>query len=403
MPEYKYKAINAAGKPVEGIHSARNKDEVIAMLRNNKYYPVSINEHVQSKDIKSISLFNKVKLKDIAIFCRQFHAMLNAGVSIINCLDILRQQIENKRLREATSEVYEHVQKGLTFSEALRKYNYVYPDLLINMVEAGEASGNLDIIMDRMATHFEKENVIARKIKGAMVYPMFLGGIATLVVIGMLVFIFPTFISLFAQVGAELPGITQFVLNISNGMQKYWYIIIAAVTAAVYGFNRFSASETGRFALDGLKFKIPVVKTTTSKIMTSRFARTLSTLMSSGMPLLHALELVAKVCGNKVVEKGILAAKEEVRKGVSLSGPIKKIGIFPPMLVSMLSIGEESGTLDDVLERTASFYDGEVEAAVENMTKLMEPILLMTMATVIGFIAVAMILPMFDIMSKIQY
>ncbi|MFZ5353582.1 MAG: type II secretion system F family protein [Bacillota bacterium] len=402
MPDYKYKAINTAGKTVEGIHTARNREEVITMLRGNKYFPVSVEEHVQSKQI-NISLFNKVKLKDISIFCRQFHAMLNAGVSIINCLDILRQQIENKRLKTVTGEVYELVQKGLTLSEALRRHMEVFPELLVNMIEAGEASGNLDTIMDRMATHYDKENRISRKVKGAMVYPAFLGSIATLVVTGMLIFIFPTFVSLFEQVGAELPTITRFVQGLSNGLQKYWYIVIAVIILAVYMLKRFSGSEAGRLILDGLKFKIPVMKSTTSKIVTSRFARTLSTLMSSGMPLLHAMELVAKVVGNKVVEKGILNAKEEVRKGVSLAGPIKKIGIFPPMLISMLSIGEESGTLDDVLERTATFYDGEVEAAIDNMTKLLEPIMLLVMAVMIGFIAVAMLLPMFDIMTKIQY
>lgn len=401
MPDYKYKAINAEGKNIEGVHTARSKDEVIAMLRSSKSYPISVTEHVQSKDIKTLSLFNKVKLKDISIFCRQFHAMMHAGVSIINCLDILRQQTENKKLKLVTEEVYEQVQKGTTLSEAMKKHK-IFPELLINMVAAGEASGNLDNIMDRMATHYEKEHRISGKVRGAMIYPIMVSIVTVAVVTLMLVFVFPTFVGLFNDVGADLPKITLVVMGISNALQHYWYIFLGIIVAVSYTLSKVLSSDSGKLFFDGLKFRIPILKGTTTKVITSRFARTLSTLLSSGMPLLQALELVSKVVGNHVVEKGIMLARDDVRKGSGLAGPIKRIGIFPPMLVSMLSIGEESGSLDDILERTASFYDNEVEAAVENLTKLLEPLLLVVMATVVGFIAVAMVLPMFDLMSKIK-
>lgn len=403
MPDYKYKAINSAGKSVVGMHTANTKEDVVAMLRSNKYYPVTITEHIQSKDIHFFDIFNKVKLKDISIFCRQFHAMINAGVSIINCLDILRQQIENKKLRKVTNEVYDLVQKGLTLSEAMNKHNDIFPDLLIHMVSAGEASGNLDTIMDRLAIHFEKENNISSKVKSAMIYPALLSTIAVIVVTLLLIFIFPTFVDLFQQVGAELPGPTKIVLGISNALTKYWYIAIAIVISISYMLPRFLKTEAGKMFYDSMKFKLPIVKGTVSKVVTSRFSRTLSTLLTSGMSLLQALELVSKVVDNKLVERGILIARDEVRKGISLAVPIKKIGVFPPMLVSMISIGEESGSLDDILERTANFYDSEVESSIEAMTKALEPLLLVVMSVLIGFIVIAMIMPMFDILNKIQY
>jgi type IV pilus assembly protein PilC len=402
MPEYKYKAINAVGKTIEGIQPARSKEEVLQILRSGKSYPVSVVEHIHHKDVNILEVFDKVKLKDISIFCRQFHAMMNAGVSIINCLDILRQQTENKKMGRVIEEVYEQLQKGMALSDAMKKHEKVFPELLVNMIAAGEASGNLDTILDRMAIHYEKENKISAKVRGAMIYPMVVSSVAVVVVILMLVFVFPTFIDLFGQVGAELPLQTRIVMAISNFIQAYWYILILAAAVAVYFIRKAAASDSGRLFLDQLKFRIPVLKGTTSKIITSRFARTLSTLLGSGMPLLQSLELVSKVVGNKVAEKGILMARDEVRKGVNLAVPIKKIEVFPPMLISMLSVGEESGSLDEILEKTANFYDSEVETSIETLTKLLEPLMLVFMAIIIGFIAIAMVLPMFDLMNKIN-
>lgn len=401
MPNYKYKAINDMGQAVEGTFTANSKADVLTMIRQNRQIPVKVEELIEGKDVKSLSLFNKVKTKDIAVFCRQFHAMLNAGVTIITCLDTLRQQIENKKLRSSVSDVYELVQKGMTLSESMGKHQEVFPELLVNMVAAGEASGNLDTIMDRMAVHYEKENRINNKVRGAMIYPMMLCGMAVVIIIFLLTFVFPRFIGMFQDSGVALPGPTRMVMGISSFVGRYWYMLVVAFCVIIYFFNRFKKSDYGRLLLDGVALQVPVLKNTNQKIVTSRFARTLSTLMSSGMPLLQCMDTISKIMGNKVVENGILKAKDELRKGVNLSEPIRKIGFFPPMLISMLSIGEESGSLVEILEKTANYYDDEVEAALESFTKVLEPFMLIFVALVVGFIVIAMILPMFSLMSTV--
>lgn len=401
MSNYGYKAINAAGQAIEGTYTAGSREEVLAMLRQNRQIPVRVEEIIEGKDVKSLSLFNKVKVKDIAVFCRQFHAMLNAGVTIIICLDTLRQQVENKKLRSAVGELYEQVQKGMTLSEAMQEHEDVFPELLVNMVAAGEASGNLDTIMERMASHYEKENRINSKVRGAMIYPLMLCGLAVIVVTFLLTFVFPRFISLFEESGVELPGPTKAVIGISNFVVDYWYILLIIVAATAYFINRFRSTDNGRLMVDKLLLRMPVIRGTNQKIVTSRFARTLATLLSSGMPLLQSMEIISKIVGNKIVEDGIIKAKDELRKGAVLSDPIRKIGFFPPMLISMLKIGEESGSIDEILEKTANYYDDEVETALESFTKMLEPIMLVLMALVVGFIVIAMVLPMFNLMSTV--
>ncbi len=402
MPVYKYKAIGSGGRAVEGTITVRSRDEVLAFLRQNGQVPVNVQEFIEGKDIKTLSLFNKVKIKDIAVFCRQFHAMLNAGVTIINCLDILRQQVENKKLRAVCGDMFEQVQKGMTFHESLLKHKSVFPELLINMVAVGEASGNLDTIMERMATHFEKENKLNSKVKGAMVYPIMLGILSVVVVVFMLVFVMPTFVGMFQGAGIELPLPTRMVLAGSNAIRKFWYIFLAVISATAYIISRLSKIPEIKYRTDSMKLKLPVIGITTKKVLTSRLARTLSTLLSSGMPLLQSLEVISKIMGNTKAEEAIQAAKDEVRKGTNLSVPLKKCGIFPPMLISMVKIGEESGSLDDILERTANYYDDEVEEALERTVKLMEPLMLIVMAIVVGGITIAMILPMFGMLQTVQ-
>ncbi|KXG76776.1 Type II secretion system protein F [Thermotalea metallivorans] len=403
MPVYKYKAVaGTTGESIEGVYTGKSKEEVIQMLRERQHYPVFVKNLDERKDIQITQLLHRVTSKDIAVFCRQFYTMLNAGISIVNCLDILCRQTENKKLKKAVEDVYEEVQKGMGLSETLRKQKNIFPDLLINMVEAGEISGTLDVIMDRMATHYEKENKINNKIKGAMIYPIVLSIVAMGVVAFLLTFVMPTFVGMFQSGGVELPFPTRILLFISDSIRKYWYLLILAFLGVVYGLISFVRSDKGKWLIDNFLFRIPVVKGTIQKIVTARFTRTLSTLLSSGIPLLQALDVVAKIVGNKVVEKGIQTAKEEVRKGTGLAGPIKKIGIFPPMVDSMIAVGEESGFLDEILEKTANFYDEEVEAALTKMTALIEPLMIVVMAFIVGAIVIAMVLPMFDMMNTIK-
>ncbi|MCT4621528.1 MAG: type II secretion system F family protein [Marinisporobacter sp.] len=402
MPTYKYKAISKLGEKLEGTYTAKNKNEVISMLRQNQNIPVKIEELIEKKDILSFDSLKKVKVKDIAIFCRQFYTMLNAGVTVLNVLDTLRLQTENKKLALVIGEVYEEVQKGLTFAESLKRHRKTFPDLLINMVEAGEVSGTLDIIMDRMAVHYEKENKITNKIKGAMMYPIILSIVSMLVVVFLLTFIMPTFVSMFEGSGVELPLPTRILLMISGIIINYWYFVFTALLLMIWGIKRYIGTSKGQFLMDHIKFKIPIVKGTTQKVITSRFTRTLSTLLASGIPLIQALDIVSRIVGNVIVEKGILKAKEDVRKGIDLATPIKQMGVFPPMAESMIRIGEESGALDEILDKTANFYDEEVEAALQKMTTLIEPIMIVIMAIVVGSIVIAMVMPMFDMMNTIQ-
>ncbi|HZK56790.1 MAG TPA: type II secretion system F family protein [Clostridia bacterium] len=393
---YKYKAITNEGNSLEGTYNAKNREEVILMLRENKYFPVNIEEAEEEKDIRDLQIFDRVKAKDIAVFCRQFYTMFNAGVTIVNCLDVLRQQTENKKLRHAIGQVYGEVQKGLTFSEALENHTKIFPELLINMVEAGEVSGNLDTIMDRMANHYEKEFKINNKIKGAMVYPAILSIVAIGVVIFLITFVMPTFMEMFEGSDILLPAPTRLLLTLSDMLKQYWYLFIIGFALIVLSIKQALKVERGRLLMDTLQFKLPVIKGITEKIVTSRFTRTLSTLSSSGVPLLQSLEIVANVVGNKVVGDGINTSKEEVRKGSNLSGTIKNIGVFPLMVTSMIEVGEESGALDEILEKTATFYDEELEAALQKLTAMIEPLVIAVMAVVVGFIVISMVLPMFD-------
>ncbi|MBK5240158.1 type II secretion system F family protein [Clostridium sp.] len=401
MPTFKYKVMNHQGQKSEGTFKANNKNEVLAMIEDNNYYPIEIKETLEREQKDIFESFEKVKTKDLYIFCRQFHTMINAGANISNALDVLRKQTVNKKLKKSLNEAYDDVQKGISLSEALGKHNDVFPDLLINMINTGEVSGNLDIIMSRMASHFEKENKINNQLKSAMVYPMVLAGLSVVVVIFLLTFIMPTFIGMFEGSGVPLPLPTRIVMGLSEFIQTKWYILIAVISVAVYGVKNYTKSPIGRLSLDGLKLKLPIIKDTTEKVIVSRFTRTLSTVLASGVSLVQALEVVQRVVGNKVAENSLEVIKEKVLKGISLGEAIGDESLFPVMLHSMIKIGEESGSLDDILDKTANFYDEELEASLKRMTTMLEPLMIIVMGVIIGFIVIAMMMPMFDMVNTV--
>ena len=402
MASYDYKAIRPGGEIIEGSITAKDRAEVMEMLREKEYRPVKIEETKEAQSVDVLQAFARVKIKDIAIFCRQFYTMLHSGISIIQCLDILRQQFDNVKLRGIIGEIYDQVQKGSALSESMRMHKDVFPELLMNMIEAGEASGNLDVILLRMAEHYEKDTKLRRKITGAMIYPIVLASVMVIVVIGLITFVMPTFIGMFTGSGVELPLPTRILLAISNFLTTYWYIVLTILFLVIYLFRRSLKTDSGRHTFDKFKLKLPVFKNVTIRVATTRFARTLSTLLISGIPLLTAMEITSRVVGNKVVEKAILNVREEVRKGFDLAGPIKRTKLFPPMVDSMIRIGEESGSLDDVLRKTADFYDDEVDAAISKMTSLMEPLLIVVMAVVIGAVVISIALPMFTMFDTIS-
>lgn len=395
MAKYKYRVMNSDGEKINGSYEADSKEQVIDYISANGYYPLKVEEVIESKNIQ-VKFVQKVKLKDLAVFCRQFYTMLNAGVPILTCLEILSEQIENEKLRKATRQVQEEVEKGGILSEAMKKHEDVYPNLLVSLVASGEASGNLDSIMLRMATHYEKENKINNKVSSAMVYPMVLSFVAVAAVVFILTYVMPTFMDIFSESGTELPWSTKLLLGMSEGIKNYWFILMIIVISIVMGLRIYLRTDQGKMMLSELKLKLPVIKELNQMIIVSRFTRTLSILISSGLPLISALEMVSQVAGNKVAENALIKVKDKVMIGENLYSSMKETNVFPTMLYSMIKIGEDTGSLDDILNKTADFYDEELENTIQKSVAMIEPILIVVMGLIIGFVVISIMLPMFD-------
>ena len=400
MGKFKYRVMNSDGQKTEGSYEANSKDEVIDFISGNGYYPLMVEEITESANIE-IKFNKKVKLKDLSVFCRQFYTMLNAGVPILTCLEILSNQIENKKLREATKDINEEVEKGGVLSDAMKKHKNVFPDLLVSLVTSGEASGNLDDIMLRMTTHYEKENKINNKVKSAMIYPMVLSFVAVGAVVFILTFVMPTFMEIFEQSGTTLPWSTKLLLGLSSGIKNNWIYIIILIGLSAFGLNIFLKSDQGILISSNLKLKLPILKKLNQMIIVSRFTRTLSTLIASGLPLIEALKIVSEVAGNKIAENALLKIRDKVMRGESLYSSMVESEIFPAMLYSMVKIGEETGSLDDILNKTADFYDEELESIIQTSVALLEPVLIIVMGIIIGFMVGSIMLPMFDSYSQI--
>jgi len=395
---YSYTAVTNTGRTIQGNYSAESKEDVLRMIRDKEQYPVLVEEQkIESVDLKNIKIFEgKVKAKDLVIFCKQFYTMLNAGLYLTKCLEVLIAQTENRKLKVAVIDLHKKTQKGEALSRSMKDHTKIFPPILINMIEAAELTGNLGDVLEKMAIHFEKENRINSKIKSALMYPIILSILATAAVIFLLTFVMPTFVEMFTSSGVELPGPTRLLMAISNGIKKYWYLVLGGAGLAAFTLNRINSTKDGKYFFDKIKIGLPAVGKSVTKIVTSRFTRTLSTLLSSGIPILQALEAAAQVTNNQVVIQEIQGGIEDIRKGVNLSSVFNSMNIFPPMMISMITIGEESGSLSDMLEKTANFYDEELESAIQKMLSLIEPVMIVIMAVVIGFIVVSMMLPMFD-------
>jgi len=401
MPKYKYKALKKDGSDFSGVITANSKNEIIEYLKSKEYFPSYI-EEVRDSSSLNINIRSHPNSKHIAVFCKKLSAMMKAGLPIINSIEILMNHTSNKMLKESIFTIYEDLQKGLTFSESLNKHPTIYPELLIHMVESAELSGTLDEVLEKLALHYDKETKNKNKIKNALVYPIILSLAAIVMIIFMLVFVFPTFVDLFESSNTQLPLPTQIIIVFSNSLTKYWYIHIVVLSILTFGINKFLKSKDGKIFLHRLKFKIPVLRNLNQMIITTRFTRTISSLLYSGVPLLQAIESTSKVIGNVVIEEKLLAIRDEVRKGSELSVPIKFSGMFPPMVDNMIKIGENSGTLDEILEKTADYFEDELDAAITQLTAMFEPLLIIFMGGILGFIVVAMALPLFDIMKTVN-
>ena len=401
MAIFKYKAINSEGQRIEGSQSADSESQIREMLLSNQYYPLSI-EKENSKSKKSFSFNSKVKLKDIAVFCRQFYVMLDSGLSIGKTLNILIEQCEKPKLREALIGVNGELKRGETLASSMRKRKDVFPNLLTSMIDAGERSGNLDIILKRMAEYYEKETKIRGKIKSAMIYPIVLGVVAIIAITFILTFVMPTFVQMFEENNVELPMSTKMVLGTSKMLGKYGLIFFLVLVIGIILLGKYLKSEEGQYKLSVINLKIPVIKKLTQKIIVSRFTRTMGIVSSSGMSLVTSLEIVASVVGNKIAEKELLKVKEKVLKGEGLGDSIMNIKIFPPMLASMVKVGEEAGSLDSILDKTADFYDDELEREIKTATALIEPSMIVLMGIIIGFLLISILTPMFKMYNSIS-
>ena len=394
MNTYSYRAMKDDGKKLEGMYEANSRDEVVEMITANGFYPLKVEEVTKGKKTE-IRLNNRVTTKDLAIFCRQLYTMLDAGVSITNSLNMLAMQLPSPRLRTILSEIEESVKKGEMLSVAMKRYKE-FPQLLISMVESGESTGNIDTMMLRMASHFEKETKTNNKVKSAMIYPICLAVVAVAAVMFILTFVMPTFAELFEENGADLPFITSVMIGASDFLKSYWFIIVAIIAIIVVAIKAYAETEDGKVRFSALALKFPIVANLNKKVIVARFTRTLATLLSAGISLVQALPIVSAVLGNKIAQQDLDRIRERVVRGDGLSAPIAESDIFPDMLASMVRIGEESGALDDILNKTADFYEEEVDQAITQTTELMQPIVIVIMGIVVGIMVMGIMLPMFD-------
>ncbi|HOM01405.1 MAG TPA: type II secretion system F family protein [Acetivibrio sp.] len=403
MPVYRYKVKNDTGKLFTGEAKMDSEEELRRLLLDKGYTPVEIIEKNVINDISQISLFKpKVKTKDLAIFCRQFSIVLEAGVPIATSLDVLREQTTNRTLRECLDDVYDNIQKGITLSNAMRQHPKIFPEMLINMVEAGEISGQLDLVFKRMAVQFEKENKLNQKIKGALTYPIIVSVVAVAVILILMVKVVPTFVEVLDSFDVEMPIYTKILIAVSNFFKSFWFIIVGALLVIGSAIAYFSRTYEGKIFFGTLAIKLPVIRGVTKNIVTARLTRTLGTLMSSGVLLIQSMEVVQKVLGNQVIKEKIDGVIEEIKKGRGLTTPLAALNYFPPMVISMIRIGEESGNLDFALDKSADFYDEEVEASLAMLTSFIEPVIIIVLALVVGFIVLSVLSPMLSIYDQMS-
>ncbi|MBD0315387.1 MAG: type II secretion system F family protein [Nitrospiraceae bacterium] len=403
MATFTYVGRSKSGTVKKGELVAKSREEAVDQLRKQSVVVTSLEEKSAKEGFK-LSFGSGLSDKDLVVFTRQFGTMINAGLPLIQCLEILSTQSENAALRKAIGEVKVQVEGGSTFSDALRRQPKIFDDLYINMVHAGEVGGLLDTILNRLSKHIEKAMKLKAQIKSAMVYPAAICGIAVIVITVLMIWVIPVFEKMFKEMSngkMALPGPTQLVINMSNFVQANWYFILGAVVASVLGVKRYYATQQGRLAIDKMVLKLPVFGDLIRKASVAKFTRTLGTLLSSGVPLLEALTICAKTSGNKVVEGALLDARVSISGGKTISEPLTKSGTFPKMVTHMIAVGESTGALDNMLGKIADFYEDEVDQAVTSLTALLEPMMMVFLGVTIGFIVIAMYLPIFSMASAI--
>lgn len=402
MPVYRWSGVNRAGKKVKGEMEAPDQEAVRIVLRRQRIEPAKIKE--APKDIfENIALLKpKVTEKDVVLFTRQFATMIDAGLPLVQCLDILANQTDNRTFKQMLKQIKSDVESGSTFADALKKHPKTFDELFVNLIAAGEVGGILDTILNRLAAYIEKAMKLKKKVKGAMVYPIVVLVVAVAVVAVLLLFVIPIFKKMFEDMGGGLPTPTQMVIDFSDWVQSYILFIVAVVIGLTIAFNRFYATRKGRALVDDLMLRIPVIGDLIRKVAVARFTRTLGTMIQSGVPLLDGLDIVARTAGNKTVEAAILKTRASIAEGRTIADPLAESGVFPSMVVQMIAVGESTGALDAMLTKIADFYDEEVDAAVEALTSLIEPFLMIFLGGTIGGLVIAMYLPIFRLAGTVD-
>ncbi|PKN69754.1 MAG: pilus assembly protein PilC [Deltaproteobacteria bacterium HGW-Deltaproteobacteria-12] len=401
MPVFVWEGTTRKNEAKKGEIEAADELAVRGLLRRQGFKSIAIKK--KPKDISEYFPFLKGKVaeKDVVVFCRIFSTMINAGLPLIQCLDLLNQQEQNKTFKEIIKKVKEDVESGASLTDALRKHPAVFDDLFVNLVAAGEAGGILDVILGRLSSYMEKAMKLKSQVKGAMTYPIAVLAISIGVVALLLIKVIPVFQKMFEGMGGELPGPTQFLVNASAFAQSYWWIVAGVIVAFVVAFGRFYKTEKGRWTIDSLLLKAPIFGPLLKKVAVAKFSRTLSTMMNSGVPILEGLNIVSKTSGNVVVEAALIKTRQSISEGRTIAEPLMETGIFPPMVVQMIAVGEATGALDTMLSKIADFYDDEVDAAVSAMTALLEPIMMVFLGGIVGGMIIAMYLPIFKMASVV--
>jgi type IV pilus assembly protein PilC len=399
---YAYKAKDRSGQIISGNIEGDTATAVVAKLRQMGYTVLNVNERAEKAAMK-IQLFKKkVKLKDVAIFCRQFATMINSGLSLTKSLNILAEQTENPALADLISQIQKDVEAGQTLSDAIGKHSNVFSGLFINMVKAGETGGVLDEVLMRVAEHYENEVALKARIKSAMTYPIVMFVMSMLILFAMLTFVVPVFVNMFAQLGGDLPLPTKMLVVVSGAIRGYWYIWIGSIVSIRYGVKAYKKTPHGRLTFDKLKLRLPVFGKLNSRLAIARFTRTFGTLVSSGVPILQALEIVADTADNEIVSRAVKSTRVSIKEGETIAKPLAQSPIFPPMVVQMISVGEETGALDTMLKKIADFYEEEVATMVESLTSLLEPLMIGFLGIIIGGIIISLYLPMFKMITLMQ-
>ncbi len=399
---YAYEVRDRQGKLVTGTLEGESEAAVVSKLRQMGYIVVNIKEKAEKGLNLSFGGLKRIKSKDLTVFSRQFATMINSGLSLTKSLNILGEQTQNSRLAKLIIEVKQDVESGRALSEALSKHTKTFPSIFISMVRAGETGGILDQVLLRIAEHFEKESALRSRIRSAMAYPIAMFVFSMLIVFIMVTFIVPMFVKMFSQLGGTLPLPTRILLVVSGAIRKGFIVWILMTVGAIYGFRKYGATEKGRYTIDNLKTRLPVFGQLSKKIAIARFTRTFGTLVSSGVSILQALEIVGEAAGNAVVARAVKHTRTSIKEGETIASPLSQSPIFPPMVVHMISVGEETGSLDAMLIKIADFYDEEVATMVESLTSMIEPLMIMVMGIVLGFIVVSLYMPMFNVITLLK-